>query len=99
MENQICQAIANKDIIEFRYRGMWIRLFEPHTYGVHKDTGNRVLSGYQLSGCSESGNLPDWRFFIVDHITNLRITDGKFLRPRPGYNPSDSRMSTIFCGI
>ena len=96
MDNQICQAIANKDIIEFCYRGMWIRLFEPHTCGIHKDTGNKVLSGYQLGGYSESGNLPDWRLFIMDHIADLRITDGKFLGPRPGYNPNDSRMSRIF---
>lgn len=99
MNNQICQAIANKNIIEFRYKGKWIRSFEPHTYGMHKGTSNEVLSGYQLSGYSESGNLPDWRLFIVPYISDLRISDNKFLGARPGYNPNDSRMSTIFCAV
>lgn len=99
MNAQICQAIADKKIIEFRYEGMWVRLFEPHTYGIHKGTGNEVLSGYQLGGYSKSGNLPDWRFFRVPKITSLTVTPNNFLNPRPGYNPSDSRMSSIFCTI
>ena len=99
MNTQICQAIASKNVIEFRYKGKWIRLFEPHTYGIHKDTNNEVLSGYQLGGFSESGNLPDWRLFRVSEITSLTITQDKFLSPRPGYNSRDSRMSRIFCTI
>jgi len=98
MNNEICNAIANKNIIEFYYKG-GTRTVEPHCYGVHKDTHNEVLRGYQIGGYSESRELPYWRLYIVPDMSGLRITDNLFSNPRPGYNPDDSHMSQIFCNV
>jgi len=98
MNSLICNAIAKKNIIEFYYKG-GIRRVEPHCYGIHKDTGNEVLRGFQIDGYSESKKIPYWRLYIVSEMSGLRITDDLFLSPRPEYNPNDSHMSTIFCNI
>jgi len=98
MNSKICDAISNKNVIEFYHSG-GIRIVEPHCYGIHKDTGNEVLCAYQISGYSESGNLPGWRLFVVSDMSALKVTDKTFLSPRPKYNPNDSRMSRIFCNL
>lgn len=99
MNNKICEAISNKQLIQFYYEG-GIRVVEPHCYGIHKDTGKEVLCGFQTEGYSRSGGLPNWRFFIVDKISKLVVKNDHFTKPRPLYNPNgDKRMSTIFCNI
>ncbi|MFN3967252.1 MAG: hypothetical protein ACK4JE_06115 [Endomicrobiia bacterium] len=84
MNNLICEAIKYRRVIKFTYEGHE-RIVEPHTYGIHKDTGNEVLSAYQIGGYSSSGKVPYWRLYIVSKISNLQITDENFLEPRPGY--------------
>lgn len=98
MNNQICDSIKGKNIIEFLYEG-GNRVVEPHCYGIHKQTENEVLCGYQISGYSQSGNIPDWRLYDVSKITGLKITEKIFSKPRQYYNPNDKRMSKIFCNI
>lgn len=98
MNTKICNAIENKKIIQFYYEG-GVSVVEPHCYGIHKDTGNEVLCGFQTEGFSRSGGLPNWRFFIVDKMSNLMVKNEYFTEPRPLYNPNDKRMSTIFCNI
>jgi hypothetical protein len=98
MNTQICNAITSKNIIEFYYNG-GTRIVEPHCYGIHKQSGNEVLCGFQISGYSQSGNIPDWRLYDVSKITGLKITEKTFSKPRPKYNPNDKRMSKIFCQI
>lgn len=98
MNSKICDAISNKNIIEFYYEG-GVRAVEPHCYGIHKNTGKEVLCGFQTEGFSRSGGLPNWRFFIVDKISNLVVKNKYFTEPRPLYNPNDKRMSTIICNI
>lgn len=98
MHELICKAIKSKRIIKFNYEG-FERIVEPHTYGIHKDTGNKVLSAYQIGGYSSSGKIPYWRLYLVDKITDLEITNEIFTEPRPGYHHGDSRMSIIFCEI
>ena len=98
MNTQICKAITNKNVIEFYYDG-GTRIVEPHCYGIHNDTGNELLCGYQTGGYSKSGNLPDWRLYTIPEISGLRITDDQFSNARHGYKPNDSRMSRIFCQL
>ena len=98
MNNQICEAIQGKCIIEFYYKG-GTRIVEPHCYGIHKTTNNEVLRAYRVGGYSESESIPPWRLYRVDEISSLTITDEKFDTARDGYNPDDSAMSDIFCHI
>lgn len=98
MNRDICAAIDGRRVVKFYYNG-GNRVVEPHCYGIHKDTDNAVLCGFQTGGYSDSGNLPGWRLYIVHQIQNLVVTEDMFSGPRPQYNPTDSRMSQIFCNL
>jgi len=95
IQSDITQAIQQHKIITFTYKNHH-RVVEPYIYGWNKNTGNNLLSAYQIEGSSESGGLPGWRTFIVTKIKDLVVTDRTFKTPRKDYNPNDSRMSVIF---
>lgn len=98
MISKICNAISRKKIIEFYYDG-GNRIVEPFCYGIHKDTNNEILRGYQIRGFNSSGNLPNWRIFDVSKIRNINITVEVFDGKRFDYRPSDSHMSKIYCNV
>ena len=98
MNNEICEAIENKKVIEFFYEGHK-RIVEPYCYGIHKTTGNEVFCAYQIGGYSSSEKTPYWRIYIVSKMLGIRITDDQFEKPRTGYKINDSRMSKIFCQL
>lgn len=95
MNVALAQAVREHRIVTLWYDGL-TRTIEPHTYGIHKDTGNEVLSGYQTAGFSNSGDLPGWRLYRLSEISSLTITERNFGQTRPRYNPNDSRMGQIF---
>ena len=75
-------AIAHKHVIQFLYKSK-PRIVEPHDYGIHK--GNVKLFGFQVGGLS-SEPLPNWRWVLVNSISDLRLLDEKF----PGRRPTAS---------
>jgi hypothetical protein len=80
--------------------GFHERELEPWCYGVHKDTGTRVLRAYQVAGYSETGmpdEMPFWRLARLDRMQNVAMTQND-IRPTspPYYNPQDKHMSKIF---
>lgn len=75
MTQLIQQAIADKKLIEFVYKG-YPRLIEPHVLGVN-DGVTQVL-GYQVGGSSSSGSIPEWRRFDLPGISGLKITSMTF---------------------
>lgn len=95
MNIALAQAVRDRRIVTFWYHGLQ-RTVELHTYGIHRDSGNEVLSGYQTAGFSNSSDLPGWRLYRLFEVQHLTVTDTRFARPRPGYNPQDSRMGHIF---
>ena len=70
MNSTIAQAVTDHRITRFFYNEL-IRTVEPHTYGLHTDTGNEVLSAYQTAGFSHSGELPGWRLFSIRELRNV----------------------------
>jgi len=100
----ILEAMDERKVIAFEYSGedevgYHIRKVEPWCYGVHKDTGNKVLRAYQIDGYSESGypsEMPFWRMDRLDRMRNVQLTD-KDIRPNSPqhYNPNDSDMRKI----
>jgi hypothetical protein len=62
-------AIEQKRLIRFNYKAK-PRIVEPHDYGVHK--GSIKLFGYQVGG-SSSQPLPNWRWALVDSISDLDL--------------------------
>jgi hypothetical protein len=98
MISKICSAIDAKKVISFYYRG-GIRFVEPFCYGLHKTTGDEVLRGYQTKGFSEFGEPFGWKFYLVNEISKLVITDINFEGDRKDYKLNDPMMKEIICRI
>lgn len=97
MNTTICAGIHSRRVLRCYYDGGY-RTMEPHCHGI-SSAGNEVLSAYQTAGHSESSKPMDWKLFRVSGMSNLTITDESFEGTRPGYNPNDSRMTTIHCHL
>ena len=76
------KAVQEKRLIQFVYKNK-PRIVEPHDYGIHK--GSVKLFGFQVGGLS-SEPLPNWRWALVNAISDLTLLDRTF----PGWRPSPS---------
>ena len=94
-KDTLCEAIATRRLVEFRYDGM-TRVVEPYTVGV-LSTGNTALSAWHVRGFSESRHVPKWRLFTLENMGSVTILEEVFVGPHSGYNPRDSRMKRIYC--
>jgi len=85
MHNQqiLIDAIDNRRLVSFSYENKPIRRTAPHAIYI-SSAGNKNLDAYQFDGYSRSGNLPDWRNFLLSKIQNLEILDEGF-EIAPGY--------------
>ncbi len=97
MSASICKAIAEKKVIEFFYDG-GSRVVEPHCHGITR-AGNPAVRGFQTSGHSLSGGVPDWRLFEITKISNLKTLEQTFATPRSGYKQGDKGMASICCEL
>jgi hypothetical protein len=68
------KAIREKRLVEFVFKGK-PRVVEPHDYGIHR--GEAKLFGYQVGGPS-SEPLPNWRWSMVNSISDLRLLKERF---------------------
>jgi len=87
----LCNAIALRQVIRFRYRGE-LRVVEPFCYGLSAEQ-KELLRAYQLEGYSESGQTAGWKLFRVEEISDLSVATDV----RAHYNPDDPAMATLFC--
>lgn len=94
----ISDAIRRRLELEFLYDGQ-PRIVRPAAHGIHKDTGNEVLRGYQVGGRSNSRTIPLWSLFLVNKIQNLVVTDRTFSTTLPGFSRKDKAMSTILAEL
>ncbi len=94
---ELLQAISARKTIKFYYDGH-VRNVEPHACGNFSN-GNTVLVGYQYSGGSNSGSIPDWRTFTVAEISSLEVMGLTFDNDRPGYNPRDQRFIKVYAKV
>ncbi len=95
MNQEICDAIAALEVIEFTYRGL-LRVVEPFCHGISR-AGNEVLRAYQIGGESESGQPFGWKLYEVSHMSGITATGATFRPTRAGYNPNDSQMTSVHC--
>jgi predicted DNA-binding transcriptional regulator YafY len=96
MNAKLMEAVKNKRIIMFKYKGKE-RIVEPHAYGTghnHQD----VLKGYQTAGKSDE-EVPGWNTFMVTEIQELKLTKTNFENPRPDYAKGDKTFHTVFCEL
>lgn len=86
---QVCEAIRSRRELVFEYHGK-VRLVWPAMHGWHVETGNELLSAYQVGGVA-SGELPGWKLFNVDQMREIRIEDQAGELP-DSYNPNDRTL-------
>lgn len=90
----LVEAINSRRAVEFIYDGH-PRVVQPAAVGVHKDTGNIVLRGYQVEGSSKTRVPPLWDLFLLSKIVDLRVVGEEFSDNPPGYKPGDRHMARI----
>lgn len=93
----IAGAIANKQRLQFGYRG-YSRVVEPHTYGIDKK-GQRALVGYQVSGGSRSKEYRGWKTFHEAEMRDIRVLSKRFRAPRPEYRRGDGAFASIIAEL
>lgn len=75
-----------------------MRLVQPHVYG-DDHAGDRLLSAYQVSGGSASGASAGWKFFRMDRVTSIALSEQRFHSPRPEFQRDDGAFAQIVCQI
>lgn len=95
IDEQLRSAIAQKRLIEFLYKNK-PRVVEPHDYGIHK--GEIKLFGYQVRGRS-SKPLPNWRWSVVNEISQLRLLNETFPGRRPTLSGKHHKWDQIFIRV
>ncbi|WP_309609667.1 hypothetical protein [Flavobacterium sp.] len=93
MNQEIIEAIENKNLIEFNYDGE-SRTVEPHCYGV-STKGNEVLRAYQVDGYSSSGNM-GWKMYDLGKADNINVLEDTFDKSRSDYKKGDKTMEEIY---
>lgn len=93
VSDRICRAIGERRALAFVYKAE-SRMAEPYILG-HGEDGELTLSAYQLAGGSGRG----FRFFVVDKMSDVVITETKFRRSRPEYNPRDRFFARVLCQV
>jgi hypothetical protein len=88
-------AIQEKRLIQFVYKQK-PRIVEPHDYGVHN--GSIKLFGYQVGGLS-SDPLPNWRWALVNSISDLQILEQRFSGRRDTPSGRHHRWDQIWARV
>ena len=93
----LCSAIMSRRVIDFYYHDGF-RSVEPFCLGVTRrgKADNESLLCYQVGGDSEFGDTVGWKLYRVSEISDLEITDMRFSSDRPGYDPDNLGMTTIY---
>ena len=88
-------SIEQKRLIEFLYKNK-PRVVEPHDYGIHQ--GRIKLFGYQVRGRS-SAPLPNWRWAVINEISDLRLLNETFPGRRPTISGKHHKWDQIFIRV
>ena len=86
MTADVRAAIEQRRLLSFTYGGH-PRKVMPAAFGTAKRKRKPVLHAYQVEGGSSSGDVPAWRYFYTDEMTDLRLLDETFAADPPGWAP------------
>ena len=96
VDQLVRSAISRRKQIRFQYKGKE-RISEPHDYGIQN--GRTMLLTYQLSGQSNTGRLPAWRWIDVAGISDLEILPHTFRGNRPAPSGKHHRWDQLFIRV
>lgn len=95
MQRLLAQAIAAHRLVQLDYNGS-TRVVEPYIYGVDSH-GHEILSAYQVTGGSLSGEHAGWKTFEVAKSGDIQMLGSRFGKARREYNPADAKFRTVYC--
>lgn len=94
LQEELAIAALHRGLcLSFDYDGRH-RVVEVHAVGV-TSAGRLALSGYQVSGGSNSGPVPGWRLYCLEDCHNVRMTEVQALVPRTGYRRGSALFERI----
>jgi hypothetical protein len=96
----ICQAIQQRQLLEFDYKGKR-RVVAPYCHGF-SSKDSEVLRAIQVRGESSSGpggGLGFGKLWTVAEMVGARVLDEPFTPDDPNYNPDDTAMARICCRV
>lgn len=96
-ETRICASIQAQLVLEFDYDGRHRRV-HPYCHGI-TTKGVESLRAIQVGGDSRSGGFGFGKLWAVDRMTSVRVSTERFVADDPSYNPRDSAMAVIHCGV
>jgi len=97
VNQDLVQAIVDKRLIQFAYKGEHMRIVEPHDYGVR--SGVESLLGYQISGESQSGSPHGWKQFEVALMRDVRVLERRFPGTRADSAQRHRKWDTLFARV
>ena len=92
IKESICDAIKNKQRIQFEYNNK-IRVGEPQCCGLTKADHDAVRV-YLIAGGSRAEQL-----FTLSKFKNFKLLNDFFVKPGPNYKQDDSAMKIIYCQL
>ena len=96
MRDKIIDAIKDRRVLKFRYKGI-DRVVEPHAVGVSR-TGKDVLRCYQTAGRHITDGH-SWDLCSLSSIFSLVVTEDVFSGERAGYSRGDKQMQRIYAEL
>jgi hypothetical protein len=96
MESPICAAIRSYHLLAFDYDGL-PRVVAPYCHGMSQ--AGEVLRGIQIRGESRTGGFGFGKLWLLERMRRVRVMNETFVPNDPGYNPSDSAMTSIHCFV
>src|SRR5690242_12217735 len=94
MESPICAAIRSCRLLAFEYEGLH-RVVSPYCHGMTQ--GGEALRAIQIRGESRTGGFGFGKLWLLARMSHVRVLEETFVPNDPGYNPSDSAMTSIHC--
>lgn len=98
IKTTICSAISSRRLIEFYYHG-GARLVEPFCLGEISPGDKETLLCYQVSGYTKFGEPVGWKLYRFSEISKLEVVNENFTGTRPGYDPDNLKMTTVYCCV
>lgn len=96
MDAVIRRAIAEKRLLEVRYKGA-VRLAEPHDYGVIDGTERLLI--FQLRGPDSGKGAIGWRMLNVAGIESGVVTDQTFAGSRGRSHQQHYQWETLYARV
>ncbi len=97
LEPKICDAIGAQRMLEFDYDGHR-RVVQPYCHGFTRK-GAETLRAVQVSSDGRSGGSGFGKLWTVAKMQNLRVAGATFEADDPDYNPNDTALLEIHCGV